>query len=192
MLYLPLKSGRFLKRTFILALCIFLCLLTLYHSLQADGEGLAISISLVGNDEVYGPGDTVYAITEIRNSDASGRVDVIVTYSLLKNDNAFFSETTTVAIETLSSFSHKFQLPSNLDSGSYLLKASVTSLDHTKYSEAARSINVLKVSEGGQLTIQYVMGIALFLTFVALFFEHRRITKMKLVTSDLDRYVNTN
>ena len=173
-------------------LCIFLCLLTLYPSLQAEGDGLAISISLVGNDGVYGPGDTIYAITEIRNSDSSGRVDVIVTYSLLKNDNTFSSETTTVAIETLSSFSRKLQLPSTLDSGSYLLKASVTSLDHTKYSEAAQSIDVLKVSEGGQLTIQYVMGIALFLTFGALFFEHRRITKMKLVTRDLDRYVNTN
>ncbi|RLF59505.1 MAG: hypothetical protein DRN27_02370 [Thermoplasmata archaeon] len=66
-----------------IVICILLCFVTLYLSLQADGDGLAISISLVGNDEVYGPGDTVYVITEIRNSEASGRVDMIVTYSLL-------------------------------------------------------------------------------------------------------------
>ncbi len=33
-----------------IVICILLCFVTLYLSLQADGDGLAISISLVGND----------------------------------------------------------------------------------------------------------------------------------------------
>ena len=90
------------------------------------------------------------------------------------------TETTTVAIETLSSFSESFQLPSSLESGVYSVRVSVTSLDGTKYSEATASIEIKKVSQESAMTMEYFMGISFVGVIVALVFEHRRVTKMRV------------
>ena len=101
------------------------------------------------------------------------------------------TETTTVAIETLSSFSEDFQLPSTLESGVYILRVSVTSLDGTKSSEATTSIQVKKVSQESRMTMEYFMGISFVGVIVALVFEHRRVTKMRIEKDDLQKYVNS-
>lgn len=181
---------RIINRRFLSYLFISILFLSSVYTISSfSNSGLAISMSLVGNEAVYAPGDTVYIITEIRNSQASGRVDVIVSYQILKKGVVVLTESTTVAIETLSSFSRDLKLPESLSSDSYVLKTSASSLDGEQYTEAIKSIDVLKVSENGQLVIEYVMGFSLIGTLGALFYEHRRISKIKLGKVDLERYI---
>jgi hypothetical protein len=150
---------------------------------------LAISVSVVEGD-TFRPGQSFHIITEIRNSKSSGRVDVKVTYEVTDlEDNSILVQSTTVAIETLSSFSEEIQLPETIKGGVYLLKANVTSLDGTKYAEASKSLSVVEVSANQQLLIEYVMGGALIITVGGLFYEHRRISKLKVSEDDLKKFI---
>ncbi len=150
---------------------------------------LAVSLSLVGNEGMYAPSDTLYIITEIRNSQASGRIDVIVTYQLFDEDRSVLSESSTVAIETLSSFSKTLKLPDSLQSGSYVLRTTVSSLDGSTQSQASLLVPVIKISENGQMVVEYIMGASLVVAVIALFYEHHRISKIKLCSEDLNRYI---
>ena len=157
-------------------------------SAQSDAI-LEISLSIV-EDDVIGPGDTFHVISEIRNRESEGRIDVIVTYEVLCPGNSvILSDTKTVAVETKSSFAEEFTLPNYISEGSYILRANVTTLDGSKWSEASRSFNVIRVSEDEQMIIQYVIIIALVLTSGGFIFEHRRITKLKVSNDDLKRFI---
>lgn len=157
--------------------------------ISESNASLAISVSVVEGD-TFRPGQSFHIITEIRNSKSSGRVDVKVTYEIADlEDNSILVQSTTVAIETLSSFSEEIQLPETIKGGVYLLKANVTSLDGTKYAEASRSLTVVEVSANQQLLIEYIMGGALIITVVGLFYEHRRISKLKVTEDDLKKFI---
>ena len=163
-----------------------LCVATVISESTAS---LAISVSVVEGD-TFRPGQSFHIITEIRNSKSSGRVDVKVTYEVTDlKDNSILVESTTVAIETLSSFSEEIQLPETIKGGVYLVKANVTSLDGTKYAEASKSFSVVEVSANQQLLIEYVMGGALIITVGGLFYEHRRISKLKVSEDDLKKFI---
>jgi hypothetical protein len=150
---------------------------------------LAISVSVVEGD-TFRPGQSFHIITEIRNSKSSGRVDVKVTYEVTDlKDNSIFLESTTVAIETLSSFSQEIKLPETIKGGVYLLKANVTSLNGTKSAEISKSFSVVEVSANQQLLIEYLMGGALIITAGGLFYEHRRISKLKVTEDDLKKFI---
>ena len=61
-------------------------LLCVVQSVTASSDvSLEISVSIVEND-VFGPGDSFHAIVEIRNREAQGRIDVVVTYDILDMD----------------------------------------------------------------------------------------------------------
>jgi hypothetical protein len=157
--------------------------------ISESNASLAISVSVVEGD-TFRPGQSFHIITEIRNSKSSGRVDVKVTYEVTDvKDNSILVESTTVAIETLSSFSEEIKLPETIKGGVYLLKANVTSLDGTKYAEASRSLSVVEVSANQQLLIEYVMGGALIITVGGLFYEHKRISKLKVSENDLKKFI---
>lgn len=163
-----------------------LCVATVISESTAS---LAISVSVVEGD-TFRPGQSFHIITEIRNSKSSGRVDVKVTYEVTDvKDNSILVESTTVAIETLSSFSEEIKLPETIKGGVYLLKANVTSLDGTKYAEVSRSLSVVEVSENQQLLIEYIMGGALIITAGGLFYEHKRISKLKVSEDDLKKFI---
>ncbi|MBE3136908.1 MAG: hypothetical protein IMZ43_05895 [Thermoplasmata archaeon] len=163
-----------------------LCLTTVISESTAS---LAISVSVVEGD-TFRPGQSFHIITEIRNSKSSGRVDVKVTYEVTDvKDNSILVESTTVAIETLSSFSEEIKLPETIKGGVYLLKANVTSLDGTKYAEVSRSLSVVEVSENQQLLIEYIMGGALIITAGGFFYEHKRISKLKVSEDDLKKFI---
>jgi hypothetical protein len=163
-----------------------LCVATV---ISESAASLAISVSVVEGD-TFRPGQSFHIITEIRNSKSSGRVDVKVTYEIADlEDNSILVQSTTVAIETLSSFSEEIQLPETIKGGVYLLKANVTSLDGTKYAEASRSLSVVEVSANQQLLIEYIMGGALIITAGGLFYEHKRISKLKVSENDLKKFI---
>jgi len=163
-----------------------LCVITVISESNAS---LAISVSVVEGD-TFRPGQSFHIITEIRNSKSSGRVDVKVTYEVTDvKDNSILVESTTVAIETLSSFSEEIKLPETISGGTYLLKANVTSLDGTKYAEVSKSFNVVEVSANQQTLIEYIMGGALIITTGGLFYEHRRISKVKVTEDDLKKFI---
>ena len=163
-----------------------LCVATVISESNAS---LAISVSVVEGD-TFRPGQSFHIITEIRNSKSSGRVDVKVTYEITDlKDNSILVESTTVAIETLSSFSEEIKLPETIKGGVYLLKANVTSLDGTKYAEVSKSLSVVEVSANQQLLIEYIMGGALIITVGGLFYEHRRISKLKVSEDDLKKFI---
>ena len=163
-----------------------LCVITVISESNAS---LAISVSVVEGD-TFRPGQSFHIITEIRNSKSSGRVDVKVTYEVTDvKDNSILVESTTVAIETLSSFSEEIKLPETIKGGVYLLKANVTSLDGTKYAEVSKSFNVVEVSANQQTLIEYIMGGALIITTGGLFYEHKRISKVKVTEGDLKKFI---
>jgi len=163
-----------------------LCVATVISESNAS---LAISVSVVEGD-TFRPGQSFHIITEIRNSKSSGRVDVKVTYEVTDvKDNSILVESSTVAIETLSSFSEEIKLPETLKDGVYLVKANVTSLDGTKYAEASTSLTVVEVSANQQLLIEYIMGGALIITAGGLFYEHKRISKLKVTEDDLKKFI---
>jgi len=163
-----------------------LCVATVISESTAS---LAISVSIVEGD-TFRPGQSFHIITEIRNSKSSGRVDVKVTYEVTDlKDNSILVESTTVAIETLSSFSEEIKLPETIKGGVYLLKANVTSLDGTKYAEVNTSLSVVEVSANQQLLIEYIMGGALIITAGGLFYEHKRISKLKVSEEDLKKFI---
>jgi len=164
-----------------------LCILS--FPISSVQSGLAVSISLVGSNEIYAPGDTVYIISEIRNSQASGRIDVIVSYELFNDTDLLVKESTTVAIETLSSFSKTMRIPESIPSGSYLLKTTVSSLDGSIKSTASLTLKVLTVNEEGKIMVEYLMGFSLLFAIIALLYEHRRISKFKFCSGDLQRYI---
>jgi len=163
-----------------------LCVATV---ISESAASLAISVSVVEGD-TFRPGQSLHIITEIRNSKSSGRVDVKVTYEIVDLEgNSILVQSTTVAIETLSSFSEEIQLPDAIKDGVYLLKANVTSLDGTKYAEASKSLSVVEVSANQQMLIEFIMSGALIITIAGLFYEHKRISKLKVTENDLKKFI---
>jgi len=164
-------------------------LVALVYIVQGANASLEISISLVEGD-VFGPGDSFHIIAEIRNREAQGRIDVITTYGILDLDGyVVLSNSKTVAVETKSSFSEEFTLPTSIVEGTYILMANVSMLDGSKWSTASRSFSVVVVTESEQRLIEYVMAGALIFTGGALFYEHRRITKLKVSGNDLKKFI---
>ena len=175
--------------TFLFVAYVLLSILCVVTVISESNASLAISVSVVEGD-TFRPGQSFHIITEIRNSKSSGRVDVKVTYEVTDlKDNSILVESTTVAIETLSSFSEEIKLPETIKGGVYLVKANVTSLDGTKYAEASKSLSVVEVSANQQLLIEYVMGGALIITVGGLYYEHRRISKLKVTEDDLKKFI---
>lgn len=163
-----------------------LCVATVISESTAS---LAISMSVVEGD-TFRPGQSLHIITEIRNSKSSGRVDVKVTYEIADLEgNSILIQSTTVAIETLSSFSEEIKLPETIKGGVYLVKANVTSLDGTQYAEASKSFSVVEVSANQQMLIEFIMSGALIITIAGLFYEHKRISKLKVTENDLKKYI---
>ncbi len=155
----------------------------------SSDASLSISISLVEGD-TFGPGDSFHVIVEIRNREAQGRVDVIVTYEVLDwDENIILSDSKTVAVETKSSFAEEFDLPAWTDEGAYVLMANVSTLDGGQWSEASRSFSVVRITGGDQRIIEYVLVVALVFTGGALVYEHRRISKLKVSGRDLKKFI---
>jgi len=150
----------------------------------------AVKISIVEGDSFIA-GDTFHTITEIRNSKAEGRVDVILTYEILTESGHMVStKATTVAVETLSSFSENLKIPESVDEGFYILKATVASLDGTEECFTSISFSVSKkVTEDEQRFIEFILLGGLIVTIIALLLEHRRISKLKVSGNDLKRFV---
>jgi len=163
----------------------------LSNSLTASDSTYAVSISIV-EEGVFEPGEAFHCITEIRNSQASGRVDVVLSYEILDESGALKNtKSTTVAVETLSSFSEEIKIPETLTDGIYVLKASVVSLDGVNCAETSVSFNVVRVvAEGEQRIIEFIMGGALIVTGVALVYEHRRVSKLKVSGRDLEKFID--
>jgi hypothetical protein len=155
----------------------------------ASDAPLSISISLVEGD-TFGPGNSFHSIVEIRNREAQGRVDVVVTFQILDPDGKIvLSSRETVAVETKSSFVEDFNLPTGIKEGNYLLTANVSTLNGSKWSEVSRSFNVIVVSTGEQRVIEYVVVAAFIFAGVLWFYEHRRISKLKVSGKDLNKFI---
>lgn len=182
------KNRRIVISLFLLF--ILLMLLCVVQGVAASSNAsLEVSVSIVEND-VFGPGDSFHAIVEIRNREAHGRIDVVVTYDVLDTDeHIVLSDSKTVAIETKSSFAEEFTMPAYVKEGSYLLRANVSTLDGSKWCEASRSFRVVVVTESEQQVVEYIMAGGLIFTGGALVFEHRRITKLKVLGRDLKKFI---
>jgi len=165
-------------------------LLCVVQGVTASSDvSLEISVSIVEND-VFGPGDSFHAIVEIRNREAQGRIDVVVTYDILDMDeHIVLSDSKTVAVETKSSFAEEFTLPTSVKEGTYLLRANVSTLDGSKWCEASRSFRVVVVTESEQRFVECIMAGALIFTGGALVYEHRRISKLKVSGRDLKKFI---
>ena len=105
------------------------------------------------------------------------------------DENIVFSDSKTVAVETKSSFAEEFTLPTWIKEGTYIFKANVSTLDGSKWNEASRTFNVLRVSESDQRIIEYVMAAALIFTGGVLIFEHRRVSKMRVSSDELKKFI---
>jgi hypothetical protein len=80
--------GRVRKRNVLLFLFIVVFfMIYLSNSLTASDATYAVSISIV-EEGVFEPGEAFHCITEIRNSQASGRVDVVLSYEILDESGA--------------------------------------------------------------------------------------------------------
>ena len=179
-------------KSYFLFLILLSTLFLIATSSLVTSASLATSVSIVESGSFL-PGDTFHCIVEIRNSQASGRQDVYLYYEILdENEEHILLESTTVAIETLSSFSKELKLPDFAQDGIYTLKAKVETLDRTQSCEASTSFRVIArvIDEGEQKFVEYFMGIALIITVVALLYEHRRISKMKVSSNDLKKYLS--
>ena len=89
-----------------------------------------------------------------------------------------------------SSFSEELKLPEKIEEDVYILKVTVTILDMVDKSEASRSFTVDKVfTNGEQRIIEYVMGVAFIATLIALLYWHGRITKLKVSSKNLKRFI---
>ena len=165
-------------------------LLCVVQGVTASSDvSLEVSVSIVEND-VFGPGDSFHAIVEIRNREAHGRIDVVVTYDVVDMDEYIvLSDSKTVAVETKSSFAEEFTLPASVKEGTYLLRANVSTLDGSKWCGASRSFRVVVVTESEQRFVEYIMAGALMFTGGALVYEHRRISKLKVSGKDLKRFI---
>ena len=151
---------------------------------------LEISVSIVGND-VFRPDDSFHAKVEIRNREAHGRIDVVVTYNILDMDeHIVMSDSKTVAVETKSSFAEEFTLPDSIQEGTYLIRVNVSTLDKSKWTEASRSFHIVVVTEDEQRFVEYIMAFALILTGGALIYEHKRISKLKVSGRDLKKFID--
>jgi hypothetical protein len=156
----------------------------------SSDASLSISLSIVEGD-TFGPGNSFHTITEIRNREAQGRIDVVVFYQILDSDRKIilsFSET--VAVETKSSFVGAFNLPAGIKEGIYFITANVSTLDGRIWSEVNRSFNVVVVSTGTQSVIEYVVVAAFIFTGVVWFYEHRRISKLKISGKELNKFID--
>ncbi len=156
----------------------------------ASDASLEISVSIVEGD-IFGPGDSFHVIVVIRNCEAQGRIDVVVTYDVSDSGgNIVLTDSKTVAVETKSSFAEEFSLPGSIDEGTYLFRANVSTLDGSKWSVASRSFSVARVvSEGEQRVIEYVMVVAFVFTVGGLIYEHRRVSKLKVSGRDLKKFI---
>ena len=167
---------------------LILCTATI--DVKAASEApLSISISLVEGD-TFGPGNSFHSIVEIRNREAQGRVDVIVMCQIVDPaGNIILSSRETVAVETVSSFIQDFTLPTGIKEGKYLLMANVSTLNGSKWSEVSRSFTVVVVSTDEQSVIEYVLVAAFIFAGVLWFYEHRRISKLKVSDKDLNKFI---
>ena len=167
-----------------------LLIMCLMQSVPASSDALLeISVSFVESDP-FAPGDSFHLIVEIRNREAQGRVDVLVNYTLLDSDGGVvLFNSKTVAVETKASFAEEFNLPVYIAEGTYFLRANVSSLNGSQWSEASRSFSVVVISEAEQRIIEYILIIGLVSMGGGLFYEHRRVTKLKVSGRDLKRFI---
>jgi hypothetical protein len=150
---------------------------------------LSISISIV-ETTTFGPGETFHTITEIRNREPSGRIDVSIQYQILdSNRNTILSSRETVAVETKSSFVGDFKLPEGIPEGLYYLTANVSTLDGSKWSEVSQTFQVVVISVDTQNIIEFIVIAIFIFTGLAWFFEHRRISKLKVSAKDLYKFI---
>jgi len=158
----------------ILLSSIIFCFLLVVGSVVAADALLEISVSIV-EEGPFGPDNMFHYIVEIRNREAEGRIDVIVTYEVLDaDDNLILSDSKTVAVETKSSFAEDFTLPTSIEEGTYILRATVSTLNHSTSSQGSCSFRVEIIEESEQQIIEYVMVAALICTGGGLVYEHRR------------------
>jgi len=173
----------------VLLVGMFLCTNAVGAAVSSD-PSLSISLSIVEGD-AFRPGNSFHTITEIRNREALGRIDVVVFYKILDADGKMIlSSSETVAVETKSSFVATFNLPVSIEEGVYFLTANVSNLDGSKSSEVHRSFNVVIVPTGEQNLIQYVVVAAFVFTGVVWFYEHRRISKLRISGKELNKYID--
>ncbi len=168
---------------------IIFCLLFMVGGIVTADALLGISVSIVEEDP-FGPSDSFHYIVEIRNCESAGRIDVIVTYEVVNaDDQVILSDTKTVAVETKSSFAESFTLPSSMEEGTYLLRATVNTLNYSTSSQGSRSFRVEVVEESQQQVIEYVLLGAIICTSGGLVYEHRRVSKLKVSGGDLKRFI---
>jgi hypothetical protein len=96
----------------------------------------------------------------------------------------------TVAVETKSSFAEEFTLPTSIEEGTYILRATVSTLNYSTSSQGSHSFRVEIVEEGEQQIIEYVMVDALICNGGGLVYEHRRVSKLKVSGGDIKRFIN--
>ena len=180
----------------------FLLLLVVFSYFNFESYNSVSSFSVdvegpIDADVIKASGPVHFIITVddyIDEVEYDGKQDVIFLYEIKSSSNeVIFQKTDTkavlIGINTSTSYKETFFISGSVKEGFYTLNAKITSLDGVIDCESNTVFEVVRVGDFSRDLIIILLGAGFFITCVGFFYEHRKVTKMKVSGRDLEKYI---
>jgi len=123
------------------------------------------------------PGEEVSGEISLYNLAGTGKVDVLVEYTILnKNGDEILHEQETIAVETSTSFVRSFKLPEGVGSGKYFLYVKTTYNGLVASASSQFNVGIAPPLTLSEQILFIVVGVLIILALI-IFFEIRKIKK---------------
>ena len=136
-----------------------------------------VSLKIPEKYQYISPGEEVSGEISLYNLAGTGKVDVLVEYTILnKNGDEILHEQETIAVETSTSFVRSFKLPEGVGSGKYFLYVKTTYNGLVASASSQFNVGIIPPLTLSEQILFIVIGVLLVLAFI-IFFEIRKIKK---------------
>ena len=136
-----------------------------------------VSLKIPEKYQYISPGEEVSGEISLYNLAGTGKVDVLVEYTILnKNGDEILHEQETIAVETSTSFVRSFKLPEGVGSGKYFLYIKTTYNGLVASASSQFNVGFIPPLTLSEQILFIVIGVLIILALI-LFFEIRKIKK---------------
>jgi len=136
-----------------------------------------VNLKIPEKYQYISPGEEVSGEISLYNLAGTGKVDVLVEYTILnKNGDEILHEQETIAVETSTSFIRSFKLPEGVGSGKYFLYVKTTYNGLVASASSQFNIGIVPPLTLSEQILFIVIGVLIVLALI-IFFEIRKIKK---------------
>lgn len=182
---------------------VFLCLLFVVlnsFNVESNSNISSFAVNIAGplDNDVIKAGGPVHFIITVKNFTGEegymGKQDVVFIYEISSPDGEIvYQKTDTKAVlvgeNTSTPYKETFFLSDNVKQGFYTLNAKITSLDGKDSCESDVVFEVVRVGDFGRDIMLILLGVGFFIACLGFFYEHRKVSRMKVSGRDLEKYI---